>query len=561
MSYQVLARKFRPQTWDDLLAQEHVTTTLRTALETGRIAHAYLFSGPRGVGKTSAARILAKALNCEKGPVPDPCNSCSACTEISQGRHVDVIEIDGASNNGVDEVRNLRENVRYAPTGGKSKVYIIDEVHMLTVQAFNALLKTLEEPPDNVLFIFATTEPHKIPPTIISRCQRFDFRRIPVSVIVDNLEKICASENIDVDRDALEIIAIKGDGSMRDSQSLLDQMISYHKDRITAEHVVRGLGLISRDVYFDLTSAIADNDMARGFTLIEDVIKNGYDVGEFISGLLEHFRNVLIAGSAGEKGLVDVPETSRGAYMAEKEKFSHGDIFRLLNIADSVQQQIKKHAQKRVLLEIAVAKMVTLDRTVTIDEILSRLGSSGQSIPSDMEHKQSRPAAVSEKKSYSYMQDTPAVKQQPVKKKEYPAEKKSIENRENPKSAPPVVSSEHIASKWPDIIEALKRRTITVGSFLQDGAVSKVNGNNIEIEFHESNWFHIDSIQRSRSVVDEVISSVLGQKVTFTCVKTDKKDLKYGGGEASKEDKLSEMAQSDPVVRSIVDEFDTDVMK
>jgi len=227
MSYVVLARKWRPMKFEKVVAQSHVTTTLSNAIKNDRLASAYLFSGPRGIGKTTTARIFAKAINCDKGPTPTPCNECSSCTEITGSRSLDVFEIDGASNRGIDEVRNLRENLRYAATQGKYKIYIIDEVHMLTTEAFNALLKTLEEPPAKVLFIFATTEPHKVPATILSRCQRYDFRRIPLNEIVQQLQNICTSEKINIDEKSLFLIARKSDGSLRDSQSLLFRLINY----------------------------------------------------------------------------------------------------------------------------------------------------------------------------------------------------------------------------------------------------------------------------------------------------------------------------------------------
>ena len=239
MSYVVIARRWRPQQFDEIIGQEHVSKTLSNAIANERIAHSYIFTGPRGVGKTTTARILAKALNCEKGPTATPCNDCASCKSITLGNSLDVLEIDGASNRGIDEIRNLRENIRYTPTQGKYKIYIIDEVHMLTKEAFNALLKTLEEPPEHALFIFATTEIHKVPATILSRCQRFDFRRIPLKTIMEHLQNICTQDKIDIEEEALLQIAKKADGSMRDSQSILDQIISYSGQRVTFDDVRR----------------------------------------------------------------------------------------------------------------------------------------------------------------------------------------------------------------------------------------------------------------------------------------------------------------------------------
>jgi len=249
MSYVVIARRWRPQQFNEIIGQEHVSKTLSNAIANNRIAHSYIFTGPRGVGKTTTARILAKAVNCEKGPTPHPCNECASCKAITVGNSMDVLEIDGASNRGIDEVRNLRENIRYAPTQGKYRIYIIDEVHMLTKEAFNALLKTLEEPPEHAMFIFATTEIHRVPATILSRCQRFDFRRIPLKTIMEHLRRICDGEKIDIQEEALLQIAKKADGSMRDAQSILDQLISFSGNKIAFEDVAQALGVIHQDLF------------------------------------------------------------------------------------------------------------------------------------------------------------------------------------------------------------------------------------------------------------------------------------------------------------------------
>ena len=260
MAYTVFALKWRPQNFDEIIGQNHIVTTLKSALEKNRLAHAYLFAGPRGVGKTSTARILAKALNCKDGPTLNPCQKCASCLEIGQGRSMDVIEIDGASNRGIDEIRVLRENVKFSPVAGKFKIYIIDEVHMLTQEAFNALLKTLEEPPAFVKFIFATTQPHKVLATILSRCQRFDFRRITVMEMITQLERIVTQEKIGVDKEVLLAIAKASDGSLRDAESLLDQLISFSKDKISLKDVISILGIVEQEALFEITDKIIQKD-------------------------------------------------------------------------------------------------------------------------------------------------------------------------------------------------------------------------------------------------------------------------------------------------------------
>jgi len=337
MTYIVLARRYRPQQFSDIIGQEHVSQTLSNTIETGRIAHSFIFAGPRGVGKTTTARILAKALNCEKGPIVNPCNECSNCKSITIGNSLDVLEIDGASNRGIDEIRNLRENIRFTPSQGKYRIYIIDEVHMLTKEAFNALLKTLEEPPQHALFIFATTEIHRVPATILSRCQRFDFKRIPTKTIIEHLQNICESEKIKIETDALLAIAKKADGSMRDSQSILDQIISYTGDNITSEQVTGALGLISQDIFFELSDNITEGDLKELLLLCKKVISEGYDLGEFLVGFEEHLRNILITKTLGNVDLIEVSEQYKEKYLQDSTKFKENDLLRYLSQVNELQ--------------------------------------------------------------------------------------------------------------------------------------------------------------------------------------------------------------------------------
>src|SRR5579862_8280947 len=310
VNYQVFARKYRPRDFDSVVGQEHITRTLKNAIEQNRLAHAYLFVGPRGVGKTSTARILAKALNCVKGPTVMPCGECDSCREIARGTSLDVLEIDGASNNGVEQVRELRENVRFAPAHGKFKIYIIDEVHMLTTQAFNALLKTLEEPPAHVKFIFATTEPQKVLPTILSRCQRFDLRRIPANLIVKHLKEIAKKEKVVVDDEALAAIARGAEGGLRDAESTLDQLISFCGNKIEEGDVLSVFGLVAHDQIAALTDAIIDGQTTKALRVLKDLDEIGKDLQRLVADLLDHFRNLLVV-TLGEEGVasLQLPDT------------------------------------------------------------------------------------------------------------------------------------------------------------------------------------------------------------------------------------------------------------
>jgi DNA polymerase-3 subunit gamma/tau len=294
MSYLVLARKWRPQRFEDVVGQRHVSVTLTNSIRTGRLSHAYLFAGPRGVGKTSMARILAKALDCEKGPAPEPCNECATCRAITEGHCLDVLEIDGASNRGIDDVRQLRESVKYAPASARAKVYIIDEVHMLTADAFNALLKTLEEPPRHVYFVLATTEPLRVPPTILSRCQRHDFGRLTGDELVANLRRIVAAEGIQIDEDALRLIARKSEGSVRDTLTLLDQVSATGSGPFRAADVQEILGLSGTALYFELSDAVVAGDGRRALLTLEQAYQQGLNLQELADELVHHFRDLLV---------------------------------------------------------------------------------------------------------------------------------------------------------------------------------------------------------------------------------------------------------------------------
>jgi len=374
LSYVVLARKYRPQTFSALTGQEHVSRTLQNAIDIGRVAHAFLFTGARGVGKTSSARILAKALNCEQGMTTEPCNACPVCKEITEGTSTDVFEIDGASNTGVDDVRDLRDNIKYLPSHSRYKIFIIDEVHMLSTSAFNALLKTLEEPPAHVKFIFATTEPHKVPVTILSRCQRFDFKRILMPKLIERLRFIAGEEGISISDAALAMIARKGDGSMRDSLSVFDQVLAFCGNSVSDEDVATMIGAVDRRLLADISGAVFAGDTQGVLAGIKRVDGVGYNMRQFCQEMIDHFRNLLVIRSVKSPGeILDLAEAELEELRRQGEGFSAQEIQRRLTLLLKAETEMAYATFPRLILEMALLKTATLVPVIPIQDVLEKL--------------------------------------------------------------------------------------------------------------------------------------------------------------------------------------------
>ena len=388
MSYLVLARKWRPQSFEDVAGQEHVTRTLQNAIRAQRVAHAYLFTGVRGVGKTTAARILAKALNCEKGPTETPCNECSQCQEITQGSSIDVLEIDGASNRGIDEIRQIIENVRYQPAKCRFKIYIIDEVHQVTKDAFNALLKTLEEPPPSVKFILATTEPHRLPETILSRCQRYDFRRIRLREIVERLGAIAKSEGLKITDGALVLLAREADGSMRDAQSLLEQVLACAepsdgkgKQATVDETLLQEvLGLAERRILYEISAAVLGGDARKCLALVAEVVHQGRDLNRLSRDLVEHFRNLLVARVSGKQSagsgaaiLLDLPDQEIADLTEQTAAVSVETLLDYFDFMAAGDEEVARAATPRFALETVLIRLATLPQSLPVAQLVERL--------------------------------------------------------------------------------------------------------------------------------------------------------------------------------------------
>ncbi|OGX18516.1 MAG: DNA polymerase III, subunit gamma and tau [Omnitrophica WOR_2 bacterium RBG_13_44_8b] len=478
MSYTVFALKWRPRDFDEIIGQPAIVSTLKNAIQGNRLAHAYLFAGPRGVGKTSTARILAKALNCKAGPTIKPCLKCSSCMEISEGRSLDVIEIDGASNRGIDEIRVLRENVKFSPTAGKFKIYIIDEVHMLTTEAFNALLKTLEEPPEFVKFIFATTQPHKVIPTILSRCQRFDFRRIPALEISAQLERIAASEKIEVDKEVLFTIAKSSDGSLRDAESILDQLIAFSLQKISLKDVISVLGLVEQEALFAITDKIISKDARGALGLLNALIDEGKDIGVFLSGMVEHFRNLMIAKvTRGDSKLIDLPLEVCEKLLKQSESFSLEEIFAAFNVLIATQEMTKRLDSLRIPLEISLIRLAHGRRPPAGKDETQKPGE---------DLKRQIPAEQLPKAK-------PIVEQHGAEH-----DKKENENT--------LISLDSIRGAWQNIIDNLGKIKMSLATYLSEGEPLKLQGSALTISFPKNYSLHKESLEKkdNKAIIEKI---------------------------------------------------------
>jgi len=515
MAYLPFARKWRPQDFDEIVGQEHITTTLKNAISMERLHHAYLFTGPRGIGKTSTARIFSKALNCEKGPSIKPCNACSSCKEITSGSSMDVIEIDGASNRGIDEIRNLRETVKFSPSKGHFKIYIIDEVHMLTTEAFNALLKTLEEPPPHVKFIFATTEPHKVLPTVLSRCQRFDFRRIQMKDIMAKLREVSKVECLNIDEDAFLYIAKASDGSMRDAESILDQIASFSKGKIHLKDVIESLGMIDQETLFKSAELIINKDAKSGIHLVDEILNSGKDAKQFLMELLEHFRNIMIVKSGiVSDEIISLPKDSIDRIKKQADSLTQGDIFYIISVISSGLKMIKQLLPERIVFELSMIKLASRDSIASIEEILSKLQDAG---PVVSEAPKPQPAAAPQEKSFL--------------KKIFPASE-NIKKPENPNPAPgqntvaqESIDMTRVKNAWPILVKAMAVKKMSISSYLAEGEPDSVNGNTIIIGFPKELNFHREVLEEkhSKDAIEQALSQIMDMPVKMSFVATDKK--------------------------------------
>jgi len=542
MSYQVIARKWRPQSFEEVVGQNAAEQTLRNAILQNRIAHAYLFAGPRGVGKTTTARIFAKALNCIKGPTVTPCHVCDSCKEIAASNSIDVLEIDAASNRGIDEIRELRENVKYAAARDRYKIFIIDEVHMLTTEAFNALLKTLEEPPDRVVFILATTELHKVPATVLSRCQHFTFKAISFQEIYDRLIMICSSEQLQIGDGALGAIVRAAEGSMRDAQSLLDQVISFCGKEVDDERVRELLGLIPQQLLDEITVAILENNASAVLRLVESLIQSGRNLQYFVRELLAHFRNLLMVKIVGEDPqLVPLPPADLIRLKEFSGQFSEEDLTRIFKILVDTDGQLRWSSQPRFHLEIGLIKIVQARRLVPLEKLLASLEDVLK--PGHVQH------------------STPgSTLQPPLLNTLRPAPANSFPSPSAPKSSPKVGG----------VIDELKGqlalRSPMVSSLLEHATEIQPTQDGIDIYFQRHSNFHFEMLQSAENLqlLKEVLESVVGKHQEVRIALTDSmqgpqlspSDRTIEGDAKSR---LTERIKHNPAVQSFLEAFKAEI--
>ncbi|AFN75024.1 DNA polymerase III subunit tau [Melioribacter roseus P3M-2] len=515
-NFLVTARKWRPQKFEEVVGQEHITTTLKNAIKNNRIAHAYLFAGPRGVGKTTTARILAKVLNCLNPLDGEPCNECEMCKSFHNSQSLDVIEIDGASNRRIEEIRSLRESVKYAPAKGKYKVYIIDEVHMLTPESFNALLKTLEEPPEHTLFIFATTDVHKVPLTIVSRCQRFDFRRIELNTIKDLLSKIAEAEGIQIDDTALSLIAKKADGALRDAESLFDQIISYSGKKVNSEEISQMLNLIDQDIYFRISDAILSKDYNAAFEVTRTIYDNGWNFIDFLNELNEHFRNIFTVVLRKSTDLVEAAELYKEKYLLYKDSFSESDLLRILTFINKTQYEIKSATDQRLKIEIALCQLIGLEKTATISDIIKQISSTPVNRNIDSSPIQNKTQKTSNvRPAYKEEVNVPEVKKFVAPS---PKDEKELKG---------------IISKWNEFVEQVKSEKLFFGSLLNKTNPIEFIDNRIVLEVEHPDDF--DIINDHKNYLEQKTKEIFGKKIEFNI---------SNAGNSAKSEELNTLAKA-----------------
>mgnify|MGYP001434856077 CR=1 FL=1 len=533
MTYKVLSLKWRPQSFNDIVGQDHIVKTLVNAFTQNRIAQGYIFTGPRGVGKTTTARIMAMALNAEGGSKADFDPKSNISREIAEGRAIDTIEIDGASNRGIEEIRSLREQIKFAPMNSKYKVVIIDEVHMLTNQAFNALLRTLEEPPSHGKFIFATTDIHKVPTTIISRCQRFDFSRISLNIISERLKFILESEGINIDVESIFVIAKKADGSMRDALSLLDQTIAFCGNDIHYDQVVEALGLINQDLYFEFTNSIFNKNYSSMIALLSKFSEYGVPASEVLIGMEEHIRNLIYANVDNGSSLLDMNKDYKEKYVSEVKRWEKRDLFRINQVLIDTSTMIRRFDDPYLLLEMTLLKLLEMDKSILIDELLSK---------DNLVNKDS-----DENFNKKNTDDIPRIDKVQIKSQKDDFNKESEKN----------INSEfkNIKNSWNEILESINKIRPSIGVIIEDFYPSSYENNTITFDSEQSNSFNEKLMERGIPLIVKEFSKIFGKTYKVNFINNTKKSMKKNNNQ------LESNPKDEKVFSRVVDVFDGEILE
>lgn len=539
MSYIVLSRKYRPKSFNEIVGQGHIVNTLVNAIQTNRVAHAYLFAGPRGVGKTSMARILSKALNCLEGPTDTPCNKCGICESIRNGNDIDVLEIDGASNRGIDEIRSIRQNVGYAPAIARYKIYIIDEVHMLTKEAFNAILKTLEEPPRHVKFIFATTSPNRVPDTVQSRCQRFDFKNISVSDISDRLAHICKAENILVEDGVLQVIARYAMGGLRDSESILDQLASFCHERITLKDIHEILGVVSEEEIAGLIDSFIDKNPEASLKIFNEITEKGKDVDGFIDQLLSYIRDLLLVSICGNgSGLMDTISRDINLLRQQASRVSMDTLMYMIQLISETKSKVKDLLQQKILLEVTFIKLATMEDLKPLETVLNRIEYIKRTIEGDMNGEEVKVPAHG---------NSGEVTRNNEVRESFSDGDFNVDESSN--------QGIDISDTWGKIMTEIQGKKKSVWILLRDAEVLNFTDNEIVLEFPGNYLIHKERLKKpeEKRIIEECIEKITGKKihVRLTISKNGRKIVTKNNGEVN----MGDDVMNDPIVKKTKEIF------